>query len=84
MKHADATRETVRISVAAGQVILEVSDNGRGFDVDQAERNGGMGLINMRERARQMGGAFEIISSAGEGVLVRVVAPILTVVQPPR
>ena len=79
LKHADASREIVHISMENGNVVLEVVDNGKGFDVTQAEQRGGMGLNNMHERARQMGGSFTIQSAPGEGTVVRVSAPILSI-----
>lgn len=76
LKHAGATQVTVRLCLDAGDVILEISDNGRGFDVGQASQSGGMGLDNMRERAVQLGGSLEIVSAPGHGATIRVRAPL--------
>ena len=61
-KHANASQVDVTLTFMEDQVILDVQDNGRGF---QADRNGetgpdlgGFGLIGLRERAAQMGGKF--------------------------
>jgi len=80
MKHANASREIVNIRVDDGNVILEVTDNGIGFEVETAEKSGGMGLSNMNDRARRMGGSFLISSEHGEGTVVKVIVPLLAAV----
>jgi signal transduction histidine kinase len=75
LKHAEATRETVRLHVQEAAVVLEISDDGRGFNLATAEKKGGMGLANMRERARQLGGELVIRSSPGAGTTVIVSVP---------
>jgi len=74
LKHAGATAVTVRINVDNQQAELEVANNGRPFDVAQAVKQGGLGLISMRERAEGLDGTFVIESTAEQGtrVLVRV------------
>lgn len=71
LKHAAATSVTVRIYSAQDQVVLQVTDNGKGFDPETAMQSGGMGLLNMRERAKQMGGCLDILSKPGEGATIR-------------
>jgi signal transduction histidine kinase len=68
-RHASAA--TCRISLRAGttELILEVDDDGRGFDVERT--TWGMGLRNLRERVEAMGGRFEIESTLGQGTTVR-------------
>ncbi len=77
LKHATANRETVRICVEDGMLVLEITDDGQGFDLEAARHKGGMGLVSMGERARQMGGTLTIESVPGRGatVTVRVPAP---------
>lgn len=66
LKHAGATLLTVRV-VADGQHIqLEIEDNGKGFDVEQASAKGGMGLANMRERVAALEGVLDILSTPAE------------------
>jgi signal transduction histidine kinase len=64
----------VRLSAGNGIVSLEISDNGRGFEVTKTRDQGGKGLASMRERAEQLGGSLEVLSSSGEGtrVIVRI------------
>ncbi len=71
LRHARAPTVTVHLRRAAERVILEVVDDGCGFDPQQV-RGGGMGLSSMREHAAEIGGAFEIISVRGTGTTVRV------------
>jgi nitrate/nitrite-specific signal transduction histidine kinase len=76
LKHAVATNVAVRLTTDNGVTVLEVEDDGRGFVVDSADGRGGMGLANMRERARRLGGSLAILSDPGRGTIVR--ATVLT------
>jgi PAS domain S-box-containing protein len=75
LKHAGASVVTIRIRVDGELAMLEVSDNGRAFEPAEAAGRGGLGLVSMRERAEQLGGALTISSKAGQGTTVRVEAP---------
>jgi signal transduction histidine kinase len=55
-------------------VILEVCDNGGGFDAT-ASFPGHLGLHSMRERVTHLGGTFQIESAPGQGTRVRVQVP---------
>ena len=61
-------------------VVLQVSDNGRGFNVTEpAARNdahSGLGLISMRERTELLGGDFAVGSESGHGTVVTVTIPL--------
>jgi two-component system sensor histidine kinase DegS len=48
---------------------ITISDNGKGFDTVKPG-SGGNGLLNMKKRAEEMGGTFEIQSSPGHGTMV--------------
>lgn len=78
LKHANATSVNVVMCVdGADEVAIEVSDSGRGFDLNAAEDGGGIGLNSMKERAEKLGGKMKVVSEAGQGtrVLVRVPFP---------
>jgi PAS domain S-box-containing protein len=79
VKHAQAERVGIRLCAVQGEIELELTDDGVGFD-PRAEYAGHMGLNSMRERAAQIGGILEIESEAGQGTVVRVrsAAPDLT------
>jgi signal transduction histidine kinase len=56
------------------QFILEIHDDGRGFD--PAAPTGRLGMRSMRERAEAAGAAFQVESAPGQGTLVRVGVPL--------
>ena len=74
-KHAKASRVDVQLRQAGGRVCLMVSDDGVGFDPNESEKSGGLGLINMRERVRQLNGTFEFESEPGRGTTVKAEVP---------
>jgi signal transduction histidine kinase len=65
----------VRVAGAPGELRLTVIDDGVGFDVDAAWRNG-VGLISMVERVETIGGVLEIRSTPGTGTSVAAVIPL--------
>ena len=73
-KHARASTAHVRVHAEHGQVILEVRDDGRGFD-PAAGHPGHFGLDSMRSRAAEIGGRLTITTTPGSGTLVRVCVP---------
>ncbi len=72
LKHAQASNVVVRISTRNEKIVLEVEDDGQGFDVGAVNIDGGMGLTNMRHRAEDLGGSIEICSQPGGGAMIRV------------
>ncbi len=74
-RHADATLVRVRAAVEDDQLVLEVKDNGRGFDVE-AVGDSAYGLAGMRERGAAIGGRIGIASAPRRGTLVRLVVPV--------
>jgi signal transduction histidine kinase/ligand-binding sensor domain-containing protein len=72
--HAGARRVEIELKVGKGQLLLRVSDDGRGFD--PAAASDGHGLTSLRERARAIGGELTIESSPGQGTTVRLRAPL--------
>jgi PAS domain S-box-containing protein len=76
LKHAGATAVAVRIRMQKARVVLEVMDDGRGFDPRRAADVGGMGLLNMQERVEEMGGILTVESSPNGGTTVRAQIPL--------
>jgi signal transduction histidine kinase len=66
-RHASAARVSFSLHRGDGSILLEISDDGSGFDTASVSGQGGLGLIFMRERAEMMGGSFAIDSRAGRG-----------------
>jgi signal transduction histidine kinase len=75
-QHARARQVQVRLTYGEGQVALEVTDDGVGFD--PGPPGGGYGLPGMRARAAEAGGRLEVRSSPGCGTTVRVAVPLET------
>lgn len=79
-KHAQATSATLRFAVRDGDALLEVSDDGIGFDTSTATGSGPdearrYGLQSMVERAELVGGRLRIRSQPGAGTTVTVTVP---------
>jgi signal transduction histidine kinase len=74
LRHAHAKRITVRLAAEDEGAILELSDDGAGFDSTAAPGNG-IGLVSLRRRAAVLGGTLEIKSAAGRGTTVRLRVP---------
>ena len=70
MKHAQAGRVDVRLACRAGTIVLEVRDDGKGFD-PTGSLTGHRGLRSMRERATHLSSTLEIASAPGRGTCVR-------------
>ena len=75
-RHAKATRVEVRIERVEGGLRLVVSDNGVGIDDLERARTQSHGLSGMRQRARALGGTFDVHSRKGEGTRVEVFVPL--------
>ena len=74
LKHASASEVNVALAFEPGKVRLSVKDDGVGFRMDGASP--GYGLANMRQRAEELGGSFQISSVPGEGTTIGVTLPI--------
>ena len=74
MRYARASRVLIRLGVQAGQLELDVEDDGCGFDPAAAGRTT-FGLLGMRERALALGGQVLITSAPGAGTRIRVSIP---------
>jgi signal transduction histidine kinase len=77
LKHAQAHHVTLSLCSVPGKdtVVLEISDDGIGFDLAEGRRGGGMGLRGMEERAMQLGGSLTVDTKPGMGTTVRVEVP---------
>jgi PAS domain S-box-containing protein len=75
IKHAHPTSLSVRLSSRDGRVVLEIRDNGVGFDLDGASRCGGFGLRSIEERAARIGASASVRTAPGAGTSVRVEVP---------
>lgn len=72
LKHAEARHIKVYLRQDGPTVVLEVADDGTGFDPSFAGMQGGLGLRGMEERAVQLGARLSVQSQPGAGTKVRV------------
>jgi anti-sigma regulatory factor (Ser/Thr protein kinase) len=70
IKHAQASTVDLRLERTAEPIILEVRDDGRGFD-PAGVFPGHLGLHTMRERVTRLGGTFQVESAPGQGSRIR-------------
>jgi signal transduction histidine kinase len=79
-RHAGARKARVVLNFRKASIVVQVSDDGRGFDVDEAinakDRPRGLGLLGMRERVELVNGTIDIRSEPGGGTLIEVKIPI--------
>jgi two-component system sensor histidine kinase UhpB len=76
-KHADATMVRIHAEVSEGELVITITDNGRGF-IEAEAFDQGMGLRGMRERARLIGGSLSVMSELSGGTTIEARAPLLT------
>jgi signal transduction histidine kinase len=80
LEHAEAKNVSIRLECNASECILDVKDDGRGFDVSKLTRvdksGRGAGLFTMKERARLVGGECNVRSQPGKGARIVVKVPL--------
>jgi signal transduction histidine kinase len=79
-KHAQASNVWVRMGVRDNSFIVQVEDDGTGFDVsgaqDRYDERGSLGMINLHERTELLGGKLRIESAPGRGTRTTVIVPL--------
>jgi signal transduction histidine kinase len=78
--HASAKNAKVTVAQNSGKIMVEITDDGVGFD---PLRQRGMGILGMEERVRPLGGTLEIWSTPGKGTTVKAELPLHPVESPP-
>jgi two-component system sensor histidine kinase UhpB len=81
IRHAHATRVSIRLETKPEYAVLAITDNGQGFDpnmeiIGGKNGHGGLGLHIIRERAKLAKGTLHIESEKGRGTQINVVVPI--------
>ena len=74
-KHAQAKKVEVLVWTTADRVLMEIHDDGKGFDTQKVQLTLGHGISNMQTRARNVGGDLELTSEPGEGTTILVWMP---------
>jgi len=79
-KHAEATKVNLRVQFQADKLLVEIRDNGKGFDLshtlDSAISVGHMGLLGMKQRVGMLGGNIKIKTGEGSGTTITLSLPI--------
>jgi signal transduction histidine kinase len=75
-RHAKASVVTVTLALNNGGLLLAVSDNGIGFDIEATRSRASLGCASMGERVRLLGGRLGIKSEAGQGTIISAWVPI--------
>jgi signal transduction histidine kinase len=76
LKHAQATDMWIRVIEEDADIVLELRDNGKGFDATAPGPEGHFGMAMMRERAQIGGGTLEVESEPGKGTEINVRFPV--------
>jgi signal transduction histidine kinase len=79
-KHSRASVVTVKLTYEQEDILIEIMDNGKGFNLDETLKNeaaeGNLGLVSMRERAEMIGGSLDIDTSIAKGTKIMVRIPV--------
>ncbi len=70
LKYANATEILVNIKNTENKIVIEIADNGKGFDKNEIVN--GNGLNNMQKRIEEIGGTFEIVSQLNQGTKISI------------
>jgi signal transduction histidine kinase len=75
-RHADGAGARVELRVVDAGLVVEISDQGAGFDVAHGLAKQRLGLSGMRQRVEVLRGSFQVTSTPGAGTRIRVVLPL--------
>ncbi len=79
-RHSGASVVEVKLMYEPEDVVIEITDNGKGFNLDETLRTetaeGNLGLVSMRERAEMIGGNLKIDTSISKGTKITVSIPV--------
>jgi signal transduction histidine kinase/ligand-binding sensor domain-containing protein len=75
-KHAAATQVIIKINIEQQQLVLQIKDNGKGFDATKTSAR--HGLPGIRERVQKWKGKVEIITADNKGTFIKIMLPVAT------
>jgi signal transduction histidine kinase len=75
IKHSKATCTEIKFNYEKERLIISISDNGQGFDASLPEYKNGLGLQNIFNRARLIGGSASIESTPRSGTIITIISP---------
>lgn len=76
-RHAEGAGQRVEIKIEDGRLLVEIGDEGPGFDQHAAVKEGHLGLVGMRERVEVLGGSFVLQSRLNLGTTICVNLPLV-------
>jgi two-component system, NarL family, sensor kinase len=76
VKHAEASEITFILRHEASLLIMQMGDNGKGFDMASDRKSAGMGMSTIRTRTALLGATLELSSAPGQGTRIRVEMPV--------
>ncbi|MCK4817335.1 sensor histidine kinase, partial [bacterium] len=76
LKHSGADSVSISLTQLNQEIILEITDDGLGFQLQESPASGGFGISSMKERAEKIGGRVEITSKPDRGTRIKVYAPL--------
>lgn len=80
VRHAQAKTVKIRFKLAAQKAVLEIQDDGCGFELPnhwiKLARRGHLGLVGAMERAREVGGSLDVLTAPGRGTIIRASVPL--------
>ena len=75
VKHAEATEVILSLKEESKVISLDISDNGKGFDIDEV-KNQSLGLKALKSTVGSVNGVLEIDSAPGKGTLLKIRIPV--------
>ena len=81
VKYSETNQFSVALCATEEEVQLIVQDAGAGFDVEEAKKNRGLGLVSMQERVNLVHGRFSVDSSPGQGTRIFAAVPFIAEVE---
>jgi signal transduction histidine kinase len=76
IKHSDATRAEVSLSENPNELVIKITDNGKGFDIKDFNFVEGFGLNQIKARINNLNGHFNVKSKINEGTSIKITIPI--------
>lgn len=76
VKHSEAKKIEITVTTSEKSLILEISDDGIGFDVAEKKKSGGSGLLNLYSRANLIQASLNIQSTPGSGTIISIALPL--------
>lgn len=76
IKHSEATRAEVSLSESNNKLIIKITDNGKGFDINDFNFVEGFGLNQIKARINNLNGHFKVKSRTNEGTSIKITVPL--------